>query len=86
MLRIVSLASLYQCISDFVHDVLLRFYNVDTVNHLNDFIAVKNSDDCLMAQSKIIEVLRFLGFYVAFDKVTAPSDCGTFFGIEIDSA
>ena len=76
----------FQLISNFVHDVLLYKYGVESVNYLDDFIVVTNSyDSCLQAQKDVLHVLRSLGFYVAYDKVTSPSTCTVFLGVEIDS-
>ena len=76
----------FQHISNFVHDVLLNVYNVETINYLDDFITVARSyESCLNAQNCILKVLRGLGFYVAYDKVSPPATCTIFLGIEIDS-
>ena len=76
----------FQRISNFVHDVLLHFYDVKTVNYLDDFITLSRSHEgCLEAQNCILHVLRFLGFHVAYDKVSPPSTCTTFLGVEIDT-
>ena len=76
----------FQLISNFVHDILLNLYKVETVNYLDDFITVGRSyDNCLHSQSCILKVLRGLGFHVAYDKVSPPSTCTIFLGIEIDS-
>ena len=76
----------FQHISNFIHDILLNVYKIETVNYLDDFITISRSyESCLRAQSCMLKVLRDLGFYVAYDKVSPPSTCTTFLGIEIDS-
>ena len=76
----------FQLISNFIHDILLNVYDVETVNYLDDFITLGRSyEKCLNAQGCILKVLRDLGFYVAYDKVSPPSTCTIFLGIEIDS-
>ena len=68
----------FQQISNFIHDTILNMYSVDTVNYLDDLIALGRSyDSCLNSQSCILKVLRHLGFNVAFDKVSTPSTCTT---------
>ena len=76
----------FQLISNFIHDTLLYVHGVETVNYLDDFIMLGRSfSSCLQAQGKILKVIRDLGFYVAYDKVSPPSTCTTFLGVEIDS-
>ena len=76
----------FQLISNFIHDTLLYVHGVETINYLDDFITLGRSySSCLQAQRKILKVLRDLGFYVAYDKVSPPSTCTTFLGVEIDS-
>ena len=76
----------FQYISNFIHDVLWYKHGVKTVNYLDDFIAVcKSYDSCLQAQSIILSILRSLGFHVAYNKVSPPSTCTIYLGVEIDS-
>ena len=76
----------FQYISNFVHEILLYNYKIESVNYLDDFIAVcKSYDSCLLAQNSMLMVLRGLGFHVAYDKVSPPSTCTTYLGVEIDS-
>ena len=76
----------FQYISNFIHDTLWHCYKVKTVNYLDDFIAVCNTyDNCLLAQKCILSTLRNLGFHVAYDKVSPPSTCTVYLGVEIDS-
>ena len=76
----------FQYISNFVHDVLYFKHGIETVNYLDDFITVcKTFNSCLSAQSTVLSTLRMLGFHVAYDKVSPPSTCSTYLGVEIDS-
>ena len=57
-----------------------------TVNYLDDIIVVcKSYNACLEAQGIALKILRSLGFHVAYDKVSPPSTCTTYLGVEIDS-
>ena len=76
----------FQTISNFIHDILLYKYGVKSVNYLDDFITVcKTLDDCLHAQNTALSTLRGLGFHVAYDKLSSPSTCTIYLGVEIDS-
>ena len=73
-------------LSEFVYDTLYNVYGMRIINYLDDFTAVATSrEECLQCQSYVIELLRYLGFHVSFEKVTPPSTCTTYLGIEIDS-
>ena len=71
--------------SAFMYDTLtLQGHNV--VNYLDDFITVSGSEEsCMKSQRAIVDLIRYLGFYIAFDKLVHPSQCVVFLGIEIDS-
>ena len=57
-------------ISDFVYNVLREKYNMRLVNYLDDFAVISESYvGCLQEQSRVIEMLRFLGFHVSYEKV-----------------
>ena len=76
----------FQAVSNFIHDVLWFKHGIKTVNYLDDFITVCNSrDSCLQAQNVMLSTLRNLGFHVAYDKVSPPSTCTIYLGVEIDS-
>ena len=73
-------------ISEFIHDVLVNEFGMRIVNYLDDFIAISSSfEKCFECQSIILNLLRFLGFHVSYEKVTPPSTCTTYLGIEVDS-
>ena len=78
--------SYFEEISDFLYDVLVNCYNMRIVNYLDDFIAIADTyENCIVEQGRIIELLRFVGFHVSYEKVKPPSTCTTYLGIEIDS-
>ena len=73
-------------LSEFIYDVLLNCHGMRVVNYLDDFIAIASTyDECLKEQTKVIDLLRFLGFHVSYEKVKPPATCTTYLGIEIDS-
>ena len=78
--------SYFNYISYFIQEVLSKNYGLNVVNYLDDFIAVGETKEvCLCARGRMVSVLRTLGFHVSFDKLTFPSTCVTYLGIEIDS-
>ena len=75
----------FNFLSTFIYDIL-NAEGFRVVNYLDDFIAIScDLYSCTLAQSELTKLLRFLGFYVAFDKLVSPSTCVTYLGIEIDS-
>ena len=71
--------------SNFIYDKLASM-DVNVVNYLDDFIAVAPTESaCASSQRIIVDLLRYLGFHIAFDKLVNPSTCVTFLGIVIDS-
>ena len=78
--------SYFNLISSFIYDTLTNVFSIRVVNYLDDFIVIAPShEECMFAQSRVVDLLRFLGFHVAFEKITSPSRITTFLGIEIDS-
>ena len=76
----------FNYISNFVYDVLSNVYGLNVVNYLDDFITVAPSMvECNVARDTIVNVLRFLGFHVAYEKLVSPSQIVTYLGIVIDS-
>ena len=76
----------FNCISDLIFESLRDWFSLRVVNSLDDFIVIADSYvDCVKAQNVVISLLRFLGFYVSYSKVTNPSTCTVCLGIEIDS-
>ena len=75
----------FNYLSMFIFDVLTE-RGLKVVNYLDDFIAVSDSLELnVKARDEVVGLLRYLGFHVAFDKLTYPSTCVTYLGIEIDS-
>ena len=75
----------FNAISCFIADVL-KEKGIRMVNYLDDFITLGGTiDECLSAQNTVINLLRHLGFYVSWNKVTSPSRVTTYLGIQIDS-
>lgn len=76
----------FNLISDFVFDVLTQRYGLKVVNYLDDFAAVSSTyDECIFAQSVVISVLRYLGFYISWNKITPPSQSAVYLGVIIDT-
>ena len=71
--------SIFSRISDFIVKVMAG-YGVDRcINYLDDFIIVaKTAEECLLHRNIAIEVMEFLGFQVAYNKVTDPNKITTF--------
>ena len=78
--------SYFDTISSFIYDSVVHLSGIRLVNYLDDFIVIAESyDQCIVAQSTVTQLLRFLGFHVSFSKVSSPSTSCTYLGIEIDS-
>lgn len=76
----------FYLISEFIYNVLSDRYGLLIVNYLDDFAAVSRSyDEGLFAQNCMIQLIRYLGFWVSWSKVSSPSQCATFLGIIIDT-
>lgn len=73
-------------ISEFVYHILTYRYGLNVVNYLDDFATISSSyDESLFAQNCMVNLLRYLGFYVSWAKVLGPSQTATFLGIIIDT-
>lgn len=73
-------------ISEFIFSILTDDYNLRVVNYLDDFAAISSSyEEGLTAQWCMVQLLRYLGFYVSWTKVLPPSQKATFLGILIDT-
>ena len=76
----------FNLLSNMIYDVLTVCYNVNIVNYLDDFITLASTEhECEIARDTVVNVLRFLGFHVAYEKLGCPSKCVTYLGIIIDS-
>ena len=61
-------------------------YNIQAVNYLDDFIVIGATlEEATLAQKVVIKVLRYLGFYISWGKVTPPSQVCSYLGLDIDS-
>lgn len=77
----------FNLISEFFFNVLTERYSLRVVNYLDDFAALGASyEECLFAQSTVIYFLRYLGFHISWNKITAPSQCAVYLGIIIDTS
>lgn len=73
-------------ISEFVYNILTDRYSLSVVNYLDDFAAISPSyQEGLFAQTCIVNLLRYLGFYISWAKILPPSQTATFLGIIIDT-
>ena len=74
-------------ISDFIVRCMVREGYQDCINYLDDFCVVSRlCQEGVEAQSALVGIIRRLGFYISFRKVTPPTEVVRFLGIEIDSA
>ena len=73
-------------ISDFVVRCLVREGFSECVNYLDDFCLIgRDRESCRKAQRQLVAILRRVGFYVSYKKLTPASTVSRFLGIEIDS-
>lgn len=76
----------FHSISCFVADVLRSCLDVLVVHYLDDYIVVSDTyDEALRGQLLTIKLLRYLGFHLAWKKITAPSRVAIYLGVKIDS-
>lgn len=77
---------LFTQISNFVLRCLKRRGFLKCVAYLDDFLIICDSaDECSSGQEALIEILRSLGFYIAWEKCCSPSQCVTYLGVEFNS-
>ena len=73
-------------LSDFIVRCMVREGRDVCVNYLDDFCVVsRDVQGCLEAQRGLVGILRRIGFYVSFKKLTPPNRITRFLGIDIDS-
>ena len=78
--------SYFDKISGFVYNILADMYNIQAVNYLDDFIVIGATlEEATWAQKVVIKILRYLGFYISWGKVTLPSQVCRYLGLDIDS-
>ena len=77
---------IFNSISNFVYSILTDIYNLQTVNYLDDFLVLGHTkEEAQLAQNIVIKILRYLGFYISWAKVTPPSQICRYLGLDIDS-
>ena len=73
-------------ISDFVLRCLVRAGYPECVNYLDDFCLLgRDALSCRDAQQMLVLILRRLGFYISFKKLSPAATVTRFLGIEVDS-
>ena len=76
----------FNLISDFIQENLTSDGRTNVMNYMDDFLVwATDQESCLEAQRKTTELLRYLGFYVSWKKVTAPSTKVQYLGIIINT-
>lgn len=77
---------LFTQVSNFVCRCMQRrgFHNIAV--YLDDFLVAGNDyNECLLAQQTLIRVLRSLGFCIAWEKCSPPSQNVTYLGVTFDT-
>lgn len=73
-------------LSDFIVRCAVREGAGEVVNYLDDFCLVaRDFESGCAAQAVLMAILRRLGFYISFPKVTSPATKTRFLGIDIDT-
>lgn len=76
----------FHTISCFVADVLRATTGSHVVQYLDDYIVASPTyNETARSQAAIIRLLRYLGFYVSWKKISQPSKITTYLGIVIDT-
>lgn len=76
----------FNSISTFLATYLRQVHGLYIVQYLDDFLCLDRTyEKCVVAQNCIIDLLRFVGFYISWSKIQPPSQVLTFLGIELDS-
>lgn len=76
----------FNSISTFVAEALWYCFGVRIIHYLDDYLVISPSfQETLQGQLATIKFLRFLGFHVAWRKISPPSTCTIYLGIEIDT-
>lgn len=76
----------FHSISCFVAEILSSAFGVSLVHYLDDYIIVAPTLELALSGQKFtIVTLRYLGFYVSWRKISTPSTCTTYLGIQIDT-
>ena len=73
-------------ISDFIVRCAIREGVDRVINYLDDFCIVSGAyDKACAGQRTVIAILRRVGFHISFSKITSPSTCTRFLGININT-
>ena len=68
--------SYFDKIWGFVYNILADIYNIEAVIFLDDFIVIGASlEEATWAQKVVIKILRYLGIYISWGKVTPQPRC-----------
>ena len=64
----------------------MGFIGYNCISYLDDFFLVESSKEkCTEAMFGLMDLLRGLGFYIAYKKLSPPSQSCRFLGIDLDS-
>ena len=73
-------------ISDFMVRCMVGVGFEQCVNYLDDFCVISRSlAGCVEAQHALVSILRRLGFYISFKKLTPPQQVTCFLVIDVNS-
>lgn len=73
-------------ISNFIIRCLKRRGFVNCTSYLDDFLVTgRTREECWQAQQALINILRSLGFFVAWEKCVSPSQNITYLGVSFDT-
>jgi hypothetical protein len=61
-------------------------FNILVISYLDDFLIISDSyNNCKNALQKLLEILRFLGFHINYNKISGPAQKLIFLGVLIDT-
>lgn len=76
----------FHSISCFIAEILKNVFDVALVHYLDDYIVIAPTlSEALRDQNYTISTLRYLGFYISWKKISTPSTCTIYLGIQIDT-
>lgn len=76
----------FHLISQFIYYIFATGFGLKAVNYADDFLIMSGSyNQSLVDQSCAVSAIRYLGFSVAWAKLSPPSTVAVYLGIEIDS-
>lgn len=76
----------FNLISCFLSDVLRQRHGIRLVNYLDDFLCIGDTfASCQDAQNTVISLLRYVGFYISYNKLQPPSQITKYLGVIVDS-